>query len=300
MVYRFLIAISLFVGCETTDDKADSQQPVFDLEKGIELDAAINESSGIVAVNGKLLTHNDSRGTPQLFEINSRGEVTSILNFENGPTLYDWEDITADEDFIYIGDIGNNAGSRESLQIFKLPLNNLGGGALSPGIVEFRFADQQDFDNPLNQTSYDAEALTALDGDFYVFTKDWLELNTAVYRVKNQTGLQSLDPIATLNIGGLVTGATATAAGEVVLCGYSTTLSPFIARVAIDDEGVTLLDKIDLSGLIDNNAQIEGIAFQGSDDNGVETFFLTSEQFEREIAGRRIKFPAAIYKLRWR
>ena len=31
----------------------------------------------------------------------------------------DWEEISQDKDFIYIGDIGNNSGNRDDLKIYR-------------------------------------------------------------------------------------------------------------------------------------------------------------------------------------
>ena len=73
-----------------------------------ELDPYIQETSGLIQINGKLITHNDSGGKPVLFEFNSStGNVTREV-VVNGVGSKDWEDICTDDTHIYIADIGNN------------------------------------------------------------------------------------------------------------------------------------------------------------------------------------------------
>ena len=81
------------------------------------LPGSLNESSGAIFFNNRLITHNDSGGEAKLYELDTisgiiEREVT-ILNATN----VDWEDITQDETSIYIGDFGNNNGNRTDLKI---------------------------------------------------------------------------------------------------------------------------------------------------------------------------------------
>ncbi len=81
----------------------------------------IAETSGLIYYNGRLITHNDSGGNPELYELDPETlgitRVVQITNAENR----DWEDIAQDEQFIYIGDFGNNSGSRQDLVVYKVP-----------------------------------------------------------------------------------------------------------------------------------------------------------------------------------
>ena len=85
-----------------------------------ELDQDIKETSGLVNLNGEIWTHNDSGDDPILYQINaSNGNIIRTVEIANA-TNEDWEDITADENFVYIGDVGNNYGDRTDLRIYKI------------------------------------------------------------------------------------------------------------------------------------------------------------------------------------
>ena len=70
---------------------------------------------------GTLIGHNDSGDDPILYEFNMEGDLLRRLYIDEAKHK-DWEDITSDGDHIYIGDFGNNAGSRERLVIYKVPM----------------------------------------------------------------------------------------------------------------------------------------------------------------------------------
>ena len=66
----------------------------------IELPSSVYETSGLEKVENNLITLNDSGNQPVLYYLNEIGEVIIERNFielQNN----DWEDLTADEEFIY-------------------------------------------------------------------------------------------------------------------------------------------------------------------------------------------------------
>jgi hypothetical protein len=83
------------------------------------------ESSGIAYTDRALWTHNDSGNASDFFKVDTVSgallQKISITNFPNN----DWEDITADSNYIYIGDFGNNNGTRTDLRVLKLIKHNL-------------------------------------------------------------------------------------------------------------------------------------------------------------------------------
>ena len=86
------------------------------IEKVVELPAEIRETSGLEYFEGNFLTHNDREGKPILYLFSEAGELLKkylILNVKNK----DWEDLTKDENLIYISDTGNNFGNRKKLKI---------------------------------------------------------------------------------------------------------------------------------------------------------------------------------------
>ena len=80
----------------------------------------VKETSGLLFFNGKIITHKDSGNAANLYELDSvNGNILRIIAI-NSVTNTDWEDITQDENHIYIADIGNNNGNRTDLNIFKI------------------------------------------------------------------------------------------------------------------------------------------------------------------------------------
>ncbi|PRP67471.1 hypothetical protein [Nonlabens agnitus] len=299
MMYRLFFFIALVASCESDEKTAQAIiEPVFKIDQIATLDSSITESSGIVAIDDLLYTHSDIRGKAELIQILKDGSISSTTTYQN-IDIRDWEDITIDEEFLYIGDIGNNLGNKTDLKIFKIKRADLNNTNPTVETITFSFADQTNFDNTeLNQTSYDLEALVAIDNDLYILTKDWLNLNSNIYKLNKEPGTYALQPLATLNVGGLVTGATSSPEGDIIITGYSPTLSPFVGRVNIQGETPVLERKINLTSMLANASQIEGITYFGMIDN-VATYYLTSEQFTRSFAGNQIVLPAHLYELKW-
>jgi len=300
MVYRILLFLTLVSSCESNENPSEEvpTEPVFEIQQIAPLESSLTESSGLIFLDGQLYTHSDMAGTADLLELDLDGSISNTSSFQN-ITVKDWEDTASDENFIYIADIGNNLASRTDLRVFKLERSQLNNSSAAVETISFSFNDQTDFGNgAYNQTSYDAEALVSLNNQLYVFTKDWINLNTSVYRFKNEAGSYPQDPIATLNIGGLVTGATTNPDGDIILCGYSPTLAPFVAQVRLESGTPTLVRKVDISGILGTGSQMEGITYAKTS-GGVPTYYLSSEKFTRTVAGQQIEFPAALYELKW-
>ena len=89
------------------------------IEKVVELPVEIDETSGLEYFEGNFLTHNDSGGEPSLYLFSESGELLKNHIIPNAKNK-DWEDLTKDEDFIYISDTGNNNGSRKKLRILMV------------------------------------------------------------------------------------------------------------------------------------------------------------------------------------
>ncbi len=302
MLYRAFLFLALVSSCdsnqETTVDD-NTLEPMFKFEQVGTLDPSIKESSGLVTINDRLYTHNDKRGTARFLNINTTGNLKNTIGYEN-IDVRDWEDIAVDDTHVYLADIGNNLGNKTDLKIFKIQKTDLEASQPNAAVIEFYFNDQIIFDNnELNKTGYDAEALVAINDHLYVFTKDWINLTTTMYRVDKNAGTYALNPINTFDIGGLITGATRSAQGDIILCGYSRTLFPFLCRIGMDNEqNPTLKEKIDLTTFIGNPSQIEGISYYQTI-NGQAVYYLTSEEFTTSLFSSSMVFPANLYKLTW-
>lgn len=184
------------------------------------LEELISETSGLAYLNGKIISHNDSRGQAALYEIDpSTGKVTRTVVIKNAKNI-DWEEVTFDNNYLYIGDIGNNKGSRTNLRIYRVPVSEYVSAAndtVSAEVINFHYSDQKDFTSNQYATNYDAEALLSYQGKLYIFTKNWLNSWTNIYAVLNQKGDQTAVRIDSINVKGLVTGAVYNVAANKVL-----------------------------------------------------------------------------------
>ena len=137
------------------------------------LPETVNETSGLILYNGKLITHNDSGNSTQLFEIDTLSLMISrVVNITNAENV-DWEDITQDDNYIYIGDIGNFNGNRTDLAIYRISKADYDNSDnVSAERIGFSYEDQNNFDSMPN-SDWDAEALTMIRGQLTLFTKQW-------------------------------------------------------------------------------------------------------------------------------
>lgn len=83
----------------------------------------------------------------------------------------DWEDMTIDDQYLYIADLGNNRNNRRDLVIYVLgeidPAASTQAAVISR--IPVRYPDQVDF--PPSDRHFDSESLFAADGQLYVITK---------------------------------------------------------------------------------------------------------------------------------
>ena len=239
------------------------------------LPSTLEENSGIIFYNNKLITHNDSGGQTYLYELDiTTNQITRTISIANA-TNTDWEDITQDDNYIYIGDFGNNHGTRTDLKIYKIAKSDyLTNDTVTASIINFSYEDQTDFSDN-SETNFDAEAMIVYNNNIHIFTKNRGDFKTKQYVIPNNTGTHSATLLSTYNVEGLITGAGLNLANNVLLIGYTYYLKPFI--IVLDDMNADAtfnnFIKTDLFPEIGYN-QTEGICLV-SDNH----FFLSSEKF---------------------
>jgi len=162
----------------------------------------VYETSGLEKVDDNLITINDSGNQPVIYYLNESGEVIIERNF-SGLQNNDWEDLTVDEEFIYIADIGNNFDTRDNLRIIKAPLDSADN---SFEIINFYYLEQEDFS--FKQLSkYDAEALVSIDENLLIFTKNRAKKITEIYKLPKKAGNYKAELIGKIDIESIVTAA---------------------------------------------------------------------------------------------
>jgi hypothetical protein len=134
-------------------------------------DPTANELSGLVRSRsqpGLLWSHDDSGAGPVIFGLLADGRVVARPTV-TGARAVDWEDIAAGpapdgRPLLYVGDIGDNASRRPSVDVYRVAEPRVGAKATAPAArVQLRYPDG----------AHDAEALLVdpLRGDLVIVTK---------------------------------------------------------------------------------------------------------------------------------
>lgn len=265
------------------------------------LDSQVNETSGLLYVNDRIITHNDSGDDAKLYELNpSNGQIERTIVIANA-TNVDWEDLAKDEDYIYIGDIGNNSGNRTDLKIYKISIADfLNQNSVTAAIISFEYEDQSEFTPLPNANNFDAEALLDYGDDLLIFTKNWQNFQTNVYKVSKTPGAHSASKVSTGNVGGLITGASVAEANDDLffLCGYDATAIPFL--IVISDNRMPG-DDIFNGGFTKESLQDNPLGF-GSQVEGIVSYaknkiYITRERVEQSVNGTPVILEPKLYEV---
>ncbi|MHC1776277.1 MAG: dockerin type I domain-containing protein [Lentimicrobium sp.] len=242
------------------------------------LAAALDETSGLIRWNNQVWTHNDSQDL-NLYALDTlNGSIVQTQPL-SGVVNTDWEEISQDNDYLYIGDFGNNGnGNRTDLKILKISKSSVLAGSPFVETIYFSYSNQVNF-NPTggNNTDFDCEAFVVAADSIFLFTKQWVSNQTSVYSLSKTPGIHTANLKTTYNVQGLITGATSYLEENlIVLSGYSITLQPFI-YLLYDYSGTNFFSgnkrKIGLNLAFH---QVEGIATN----NGLK-YYISNELFNQ-------------------
>ncbi|PBJ14551.1 hypothetical protein [Flavobacterium sp. ACN6] len=215
---------------ETENDGSCSYKKVkLKPEFSKDLSDSIKETSGLIAFDNLLWTHNDDHDKT-IYGLDSLGKIKRKIVL-NDIVNHDWEEIAQDSSHIYIGDFGNNySGNRSDLKIFKIDKKSFLEEKPRIETISFSYSEQTDFSaSKPNKTNFDCEAFIVSKDSIYLFTKEWKSSKTSIYVLPNQTGTQTAKLKSKLDTKGLVTGATYLENKNlIVLCGYTKVGKPFL------------------------------------------------------------------------
>lgn len=162
-----ILFLNLF-GCNAfSQPKGPVTQP---LTKYSVLSDAIKETSALVYWDGYFWTHNDSNNPPFLFRLDTAtGAVRKAIWIKNSYN-YDWECLTQDEQYFYIGDTGDNQHKRPRKRVYRISK-----ATLKDTSVREVLADTIGFCFPAmpgENTNYDVEAMVYANNYLHLFTKE--------------------------------------------------------------------------------------------------------------------------------
>jgi len=190
----------------------------------------LSETSGLTSWNGLIWTHNDNDDI-QIYSLDTlNGNVVGSYEITGAENI-DWEEISHDDEYFYIGDFGNNSdGNRQDLRILRIGKNSLLSDSPVTETIAFSYPDQADFSQAgPNNTDFDCEAFIVSADSIYLFTKQWISNKTSIYSLPKTPGTYVAKLLSTYDAGGLITGAVWLEQIKLIaLCGYSSLLEPFI------------------------------------------------------------------------
>ena len=187
------------------------------------LDNRVKETSGLLYLDGRIWTFNDSGGEAALYCMNpSSGALIRTLHIE-GARNVDWEDMCMDSSWVYIADVGNNFATRDTLEIYRISLESLRGNdtlVACEGIIHLSFREEVER-NPRGLSSLDCEAILCQGDSLFLFTKDWVHQTTTVYTLPAIPGYYEPEARQSYAARLLVSGADIDgSSGRVALLGY--------------------------------------------------------------------------------
>lgn len=255
------------------------------------LEDKISETSGLIYWENRFWTMNDDTDIA-IHALDTLSEKI-LESYDLKKTINrDWEEISQDESYLYMGDFGNNVNANcKDLHILRVEKKSL---LLKKPVIDtiyFSYENQTDFSIiKSNKTDFDAEAFLVSSDSIFVFTKQWTSKKTSLYGFPKTPGNYVAQLKTTFNVNGLVTGATYLEDKKIiVLCGYSKLQMPFIY----------LLYDFKNSDFFSGNKrkiklklpfrQVEGIAHK----KGSE-FYLTNEKF---VQWPFLKHRAKLHKI---
>ena len=191
----------------------------------------LSENSGLVWAAGKLYTFNDSGSGTKVYEVTANGTIIRTIHIANS-TNVDWEAMTSDSTYFYLGDFGNNNGNRTDLCIYRLLKSEVTNNAIDTVVAEkmsFSWADQLDFTSAYNANNFDCEAFYATEDSLFLFSKNWVDLKTKCYSLPNYwTDTLNATLSSQFDVDGLITDACKdTINDRIYLLGYKNNGSNF-------------------------------------------------------------------------
>jgi hypothetical protein len=185
---------------------------------------SLKENSGICLINNKLFTMNDGEGNTIFIVDQNTGNITNTIEVK-GVLWEDAEAICNDEEYIYIGDFGNNDGQRTTVFVYRIAKSSINFNStlqtVSAEKISIQYADQKQPVSDKKLNAFDCEAFIATNNAFYFFTKRRNDNKTQMYISNKNIGNHIAKPIDYFNCNGLITDAAYNATTkQLALLGY--------------------------------------------------------------------------------
>ncbi len=202
-----LAILPFFISCRSLKTFQPSSIVVSGEERISDLPHELHETSGLEIFRDSLISFNDSGGEPSLYIFSPLAPLSAREKRIAGVKNIDWEDIARGSEHFYIGDFGNNNGSRDTMVIYRFPINQLDSKELRPELISFTFKEKLAVHKNKPRNPFDCEAMTIINDSVWLFTKNWRDKTSWIYKFAVTPAHYDLAAYDILEPGMLVTGA---------------------------------------------------------------------------------------------
>jgi hypothetical protein len=282
-----ILCISIMISCKAKKTHFRLKYN-YTLQKTINLPIQLHESSGLIVFDSLFWTFNDGGNESKLYGIGTKsGEIEKVITIKDVEQT-DWEDISQDSKYIYIGDFGNNYGNRNNLTIVKISkanLNKVPEQEVISETISFTYPDQSDFNTNLRNTSFDCEALTCIDDSLILFTKDWIHNKSSIYELPKIAGRYVAAKIGTINTEGLITAADYNPSSHhLILAGHNGSM-PFM--IIFNHARTNNLVKKKFAKIV--FSEFPGVRIEGATETNGHIFLSSEGELHRQAIYEAIK-----------
>lgn len=255
------------------------------------LSDSLVETSGLIYYNNWFWTINDSGNEPAIYAFDSLTGVIIHRTLIKNKTNIDWEEMTQDSQYIYIGEFGNNDGTRKDLKVYRIQKSQLSFSQKNDSVtadeIQFNLADQTSFVSANQNHNFDIEAMCVWHDSLHLFSKDWVDGKTRHYVMPRVPGNYTPTPRETLDAGGLVTSACTNSKGDkIILGGYSKSIGGCFIWLLYDFQNGYFFSgnkrRIELGNAL-TFGQFEASAFKG------QQLYVSNEKYFTSASFRRVE-----------
>lgn len=193
---------------------------ILNVHSTLNISPLLSEISGMCFHDNDIYAINDGGNGPYIFRLDPEtGKLKEKFRFYNISNK-DWEELSVYDDRLYIGDLGNNTGTRKDLVIYGVKIDSLNERMPHIQTTGVEYLMQTDFKGGLHNHEWDCEAMVVNRDGIVCFTKNWNDLITKMYLVEIGEN-NILIPVDSFDTGFLVTGAYyQSPENSLYLCGY--------------------------------------------------------------------------------
>jgi hypothetical protein len=207
-----------WISCQPPVNSSSKLVPVNPLPK------ELTENSGLLEMDEDLYVGlNDGGDHPNLYLFSlKRRSATRIIKIKNAQNV-DWEDLTMDDVYVYIGDTGNNDGTRTDLTIYRVSKDDLRKkDEAEAEKITYSYNTQTKFSSS-SKNNFDCEAMICNGDSLYLFSKNRGNKKTDLYSLPKAPGNYKAMHTGQFEAMGLITSAAyrkTADKSELVLLGY--------------------------------------------------------------------------------